>query len=107
MARTSLVQTAIALETGLTAALKRRPGRVTALRINDGLPPSDARSLGREARLGEGRADGAECLRILRDSNFEGPLIIENYVWRQTKVDPIEELRRAKAFIERENRQTR
>ena len=67
----------------------------------------DARSLGRETRLGEGRADVAECLRILWDANFAGPLIIENYVWRQTKADPIEELRRAKAFIERENRQRR
>jgi L-ribulose-5-phosphate 3-epimerase len=89
------------------AALRRLLGRVTSLHIKDGLPPPDARSLGRETRLGEGRAGVAECLRILRDANFEGPLIIENYVWRQTKADPIEELRRAKAFIENENRQTR
>lgn len=105
MARTSLVQTAIALETGLTAALKRRPGGVTSLHINDGLPPSDARWLGRDAR--QGRADVAVCLRIPRDARFEGPLIMESYVWRETKADPIQELRQAKAFIERENRQTR
>ena len=89
------------------AALKRLLGRVTSLHIKDGLPPPDTGSLGRETRLGEGRADVAGCLRILREANFEGPLIIENYVWRQTKADPIEELRRAKAFIERENRHTR
>jgi sugar phosphate isomerase/epimerase len=89
------------------AALKRLLGRVTSLHIKDGLPPADARSLGRETRLGEGRADVAECLHILRDANFEGALIIENYVWRQTKTDPIEELRRAKTFIERETRPQR
>ena len=88
-------------------ALKRLLGRVVALHVKDGLPPADAGSLGRETRLGEGKAGVAECLRILRDANFEGPLIIENYVWRQTKAEPIEELRRAKSFIERENRNTR
>jgi quinoprotein glucose dehydrogenase len=85
------------------AALKRLLRRVTSLHIKDGLPPADGRSLGRETRLGEGRAGVSECLRILREAKFEGPLIIENYVWRQTQIDPLDELRRAKAFIEREN----
>lgn len=87
-------------------ALKRLLARVTSLHIKDGLPPADTGSLGRETRLGEGRAGVTECLRVLREAKFEGPLIIENYVWRQTKTDPLEELRRAKAFIERENRQS-
>ncbi|HXW08332.1 MAG TPA: sugar phosphate isomerase/epimerase family protein [Vicinamibacterales bacterium] len=89
------------------AALERLLARVTSLHIKDGLPPADDRSLGRETRLGEGRADVRECLRILRESTFEGPLIIENYVWRQSKTDPLEELRRAKEFIEAETRRTR
>jgi L-ribulose-5-phosphate 3-epimerase len=89
------------------AALSRLLPRVTSLHIKDGLLPADPRSLGRETRLGEGRADVRECLRILRQSTFSGPLIIENYVWRQTNLDPLEELRQAKAFIERELRQIR
>jgi sugar phosphate isomerase/epimerase len=89
------------------AALQRLLARVTSVHIKDGLPPADDRSLGRETRLGEGRADVRRCLRILRESTFTGPLIIENYVWRETKADPLEELRRAKEFIERETRQTR
>jgi L-ribulose-5-phosphate 3-epimerase len=89
------------------AALKRLMTRVTSLHIKDGLPPADPGSLGRETRLGEGRAGVSECLRLLREAKFEGPLIIENYVWRQLKTDPVEELRRAKAFIEREKRQGR
>ena len=86
------------------AALARLLPRVTSLHIKDGLPPPDARSLGREARLGEGQVDVRTCLRILRESAFSGPLIIENYVWRHTKRDPLEELRQAKTFIERELR---
>jgi sugar phosphate isomerase/epimerase len=86
------------------AALARLLPRVTSLHIKDGLPPPDERSLGREARLGEGQADVRECLRILRESTFSGPLIIENYVWRHTKMNPLEELRQAKTFVERELR---
>jgi L-ribulose-5-phosphate 3-epimerase len=81
--------------------------RVTSIHVKDGLPPADERSLGRETRLGEGRAEVRECLRILHDAKFEGPLIIENYVWRQSNTDPLDELRRAKEFIERETRPTR
>lgn len=88
-------------------AMKRLLPRVTSIHVKDGLPPADHRSLGRETRLGEGRADVRECLRILRESRFDGPLIIENYVWRESKLDPLEELRRAKEFIEGETRRTR
>ena len=89
------------------AALKRLLDRVTSSHVKDGLPPADDRSLGREARLGEGRAEVSECLRILRESKFQGPLVIENYVWRLLKTDPLDELRRAKEFIEREARPAR
>jgi L-ribulose-5-phosphate 3-epimerase len=81
-------------------ALKRVLDRVTSVHVKDGLPPEDPRYLGREVRLGEGRADVKECLRVLLDAGFQGPLIIENYVWRSLGTDPVEELRRAKEFIE-------
>jgi sugar phosphate isomerase/epimerase len=81
-------------------ALKRVLDRVTSVHVKDGLPPGDPRLLGRETRLGEGRADVKECLRMLLDPGFHGPLIIENYVWRNLGTDPLEELRRAKEFVE-------
>ncbi len=80
-------------------ALRRFVGRVASMHVKDALLPDDPLRLGREVRLGEGRAELKECFRILRDSGFKGPLVIENYVWRELKTDPVEELRRAKEFI--------
>lgn len=82
-------------------ALKRLLNRVTSIHVKDGLPPEDPRLLGREVRLGEGRAGVRECLQILRDAHFQGPVIIENYVAAKTpNADPLDEIRKAKAFIE-------
>jgi sugar phosphate isomerase/epimerase len=80
-------------------ALERLRGRVTSVHVKDGMPPENPARLGREVRLGEGRAQVAECLRILEKSGFQGPLIIENYVWRERGTDPLEELARARDFI--------
>jgi sugar phosphate isomerase/epimerase len=80
-------------------ALRHLAGRVTSVHVKDALPPEDPSRLGPEVRPGEGRAELQECLRILREAGFSGPLIIENYVWRNLKTDPIDELRRAKDFI--------
>jgi sugar phosphate isomerase/epimerase len=82
-------------------ALARVLDRVTSVHVKDGLPPEDPRLLGRETRLGEGRAEVGECLRLLRESGFQGPLIIENYVWRSLGTDPLAEIRRAMSYIER------
>jgi L-ribulose-5-phosphate 3-epimerase UlaE len=40
-----------------------------------------------------------ECLRRLEAAGFQGPLIIENYVWRDRGTDPLAELARARDFI--------
>ncbi|HUL77705.1 MAG TPA: sugar phosphate isomerase/epimerase family protein [Vicinamibacteria bacterium] len=80
-------------------ALEKLLGRVTSVHVKDGLPPAAPGQLGREARLGEGRAEVAECLRILERSGFAGPLIIENYVWRDLQTRPLDELARARDFI--------
>ena len=80
-------------------ALERLRDRVTSVHVKDGLPPENPARLGREVRLGDGRAQVAECLRILEQSGFQGPLIIENYVWRDRGTDPLEELARARDFI--------
>jgi sugar phosphate isomerase/epimerase len=80
-------------------ALERLLGRVTSLHVKDGLPPDDPRLLGREVPLGEGRAQVRECLRLLDAAGFAGPLIIENYVWRDRGTDPLQELARARDFV--------
>jgi sugar phosphate isomerase/epimerase len=80
-------------------ALRPLVARVTSVHVKDALPPENPQLLGREVRLGEGRAEVRECLKILRDAGFKGPLIIENYVWRDLKTDPLDELRRAKEFL--------
>ena len=80
-------------------ALERLRDRVTSLHVKDGLPPEKPGLLGREVRLGEGQAQVAECLRILEETGFQGPLIIENYVWRDLGTDPRDELARSRDFI--------
>jgi len=82
-------------------ALRRLMDRVTSIHVKDGLPPEGPRKLGREVRLGEGRGEVARCLEMLRDAGFTGPLVIENYVARGLGTDPLDELRKAKAFIEK------
>jgi sugar phosphate isomerase/epimerase len=84
-----------------SAALKSLVSRVTSVHVKDALPPAKAGAMGREVRPGEGRAELQECFNILRESSFKGALIIENYVWRDLKTKPPDELRIAKSFIER------
>ena len=80
-------------------ALEKLLGRVTSVHVKDGLPPAAPGQLGREVRLGEGQAQVAECLRLLDRSGFDGPLIIENYVWRDLGTRPLDELARSRDFI--------
>ena len=81
-------------------ALTHFVGRVTSVHVKDALLPETPGAMGREVRPGEGRAELKECFRILRASGFSGALIIENYVARGLKTDPMDELRRAKAFLQ-------
>jgi sugar phosphate isomerase/epimerase len=80
-------------------ALMHFAARVTSVHVKDALLPETPGAMGREARPGEGRAELAECFRILRASGFTGALVIENYVARGLKTDPMDELRIAKAFL--------
>jgi sugar phosphate isomerase/epimerase len=80
-------------------ALRTLLGRVTSAHLKDGMPPDNPSQLGKEVRLGEGQAQVKECLRILQEANFKGPLVIENYVWRSKGTDPLYELRTAKEFL--------
>jgi L-ribulose-5-phosphate 3-epimerase len=80
-------------------ALRHIVGRVTSVHVKDALLPDAPGAMGREVRPGEGRAELPECLRMLRASGFTGALIIENYVARGLKSDPMDELRRATAFL--------
>jgi sugar phosphate isomerase/epimerase len=82
-------------------ALKHFVSRVTSVHVKDALLPESPGAMGREVRPGEGRAELKECFRLLRESGFSGALVIENYVARGMKTDPMDELRRAKAFLQR------
>ena len=82
-------------------ALKHIVGRVTSVHVKDALLPETPGAMGREVRPGEGRAELAECFRMLRASGFTGAIIIENYVARGLKTDPMDELRFAKAFLQK------
>ena len=80
-------------------ALKHVVGRVTSVHVKDALLPETPGAMGREVRPGEGRAELNACFRMLRASGFTGALIIENYVARGLKTDPMDELRFAQAFL--------
>lgn len=80
-------------------ALRTLLSRVTSVHVKDGLLPVNPHLLGDEVRLGKGRGQVKECLRILQDANFRGPLIIENYVWDEHGTDPLNELRLSEEFI--------
>lgn len=82
-----------------SAALKHVLSRVTSVHVKDALLPDTPGAMGREVRPGEGRAELSECLRMLRAGGFTGPLIIENYVARGLKTDPMDEIRRARSFL--------
>ncbi|MFO7693741.1 MAG: sugar phosphate isomerase/epimerase family protein [Vicinamibacterales bacterium] len=82
-------------------ALKHVVARVTSVHVKDALLPETPGAMGREVRPGEGRAELTECFRMLRASGFTGALIIENYVARGLKTDPMDELRFAQAFLQK------
>jgi sugar phosphate isomerase/epimerase len=69
-----------------------------AVNAKDGLFPTDARNLGRENPLGEGKVDFSRVMRRLRELNFTAPIIIEREI---TGCQLLPELRQAKAFLER------
>lgn len=81
-------------------ALRKLLPKVTSVHVKDGFPPQDPIRLGAEARLGEGKAGVAECLRQLKAAHFTGPVVIENYVFRGRKTEPMAELALAKAFVD-------
>jgi len=82
-------------------ALQHFVTRVTSVHVKDALLPEKPGAMGREVRPGEGRAELAECFLMLKASGFRGALVIENYGARGLKTDPMDELRGAKAFIEK------
>ncbi|MBN9663400.1 MAG: sugar phosphate isomerase/epimerase [Acidobacteria bacterium] len=82
------------------AALHMLLPKVTSVHVKDGLPPEDPARLGAETRLGEGKAGVRECLRQLKAAHFRGPVVIENYVFRGRKTEPMAELALAKAYVD-------
>lgn len=83
------------------SALRKLMSKVTSVHIKDGVLPDSPSQLGAEARLGEGKAGIKECLQILKDAKFHGPLVLENYVFRGKKTTPMAELGLAKAYVQK------
>jgi sugar phosphate isomerase/epimerase len=69
-----------------------------AVNAKDGLFPTDARNLGRETPLGEGKVDFPRVMRRLRELNYTAPIIIEREI---TGPQLLPELRKSKAFLDR------
>lgn len=82
-------------------ALRTLLGRVTSVHVKDALLPDNPHQIGTDMPLGEGKAHVKECLRILQNAHFQGPLVIENYVWQVRGTNPLDELRASKEFISR------
>ncbi len=83
------------------AALRKLLPRVTSVHVKDGQFPTDPARLGAEVRLGEGKAGVRECLLALKAGHFTGPIVIENYVFRTKKSEPMAELALAKGYIDK------
>lgn len=81
-------------------SLKKVYDRVTSVHMKDGLPPEKEGQLGAETRLGEGQAQLVECIDILQERGFQGPLIIENFVWAANGTDPLDEMKLAAQLLE-------
>ncbi len=64
----------------------------------DGLYPTDAKHLGKETRLGEGKVDFPRFLRRLKELGYTAPIIIEREI---TGPQLLPELKQAKAYLER------
>lgn len=69
-----------------------------AVNAKDGLFPADARNLGLETPLGEGKVDFPRVMRRLRELNYTAPIVIEREI---TGSQLLPELRRSKAFLDR------
>lgn len=80
-------------------ALEVLKDHIVHVHVKDGLPPEGEGQLGREVRLGEGEAGVRRTISSLVDFGYAGPFIMEIYVWRELKTDPLHELRGGRDFI--------
>jgi L-ribulose-5-phosphate 3-epimerase len=69
-----------------------------AVNAKDGLFPTDARNLGRETPLGEGKVDFPRFLRRVKELGYTAPIIIEREI---TGPQLLVDLKQAKAYLER------
>lgn len=74
---------------------------IVHVHIKDGLLPARRGLLGEEVPLGEGRAEVAKTMHKLVECGYAGPFIMEVYFGMKRGADPLSELRKSKAFLER------
>ena len=63
----------------------------------DGFYPTNGRSLGKEARMGDGAVNYPALLRALKDAGYTGPITIEREISGDQQ---IEDILYAKTFLE-------
>jgi len=80
-------------------ALRTLKDHIVHVHVKDGLPPEKEDLLGREVSLGEGKAEVRKTICELVSFGYTGPFIMEIYVWRERKIDPLLELQKGKFFI--------
>jgi len=77
----------------------RAPAGPRHVAAREGRPAADDPGCWDASPTRDGRAQVRACLRLLDAAGFRGPLIIENYTWRDGGTDPLQELARARDFI--------
>jgi sugar phosphate isomerase/epimerase len=76
---------------------------VRGIHAKDGLFPTDARNLGKETIMGQGKVDFPAVFQRLKQINYKGPITIE----RETQgAQRREDIRQSKAFLENLIRKT-
>lgn len=76
---------------------------VRGIHAKDGLFPTDARNLGKEAVMGQGKVDFPAFFRRLKQVNYKGPITIELETQSEQRR---EEIHRSKVFLENLIRKT-
>ena len=69
-----------------------------AVNAKDGLYPTNAKDLGKETLLGQGRVDFPRFLRRLKELDYTAPIIIEREI---TGPQLFEDLKQARAYLEK------
>ena len=88
------------LHEGIGEDLEKNIDLIAAIHLKDTHPvTTESAGVFRDVPFGEGCVDFAGCLKLLKRLGYAGAFTIE--MWTEKAEDPIEEVRKAKAFFEK------